>query len=101
MSYKIAFSRDFYFGFKVKDFRGKLIDKIYGNGISPSFYFKIQNQYFFLWVNYRENSLREDPETKKYILTLGVNLCYNEYLDIYDDHNKTEILIIDSIFKII
>lgn len=100
MSYKTAFSQDFDLGFKVKDFPVELIDKSYGNDICPSFYFKIQDQYFVLWVNYRENSLREDPETKRYIITHGVNLGDNEHLEIYDDCDKIEILMTESILKI-
>ena len=100
MSYKTAFSQDFDLGFKAEDLPVELIDKSYGNDICPSFYFKIKDKYFVLWVNYKEKSLREDPEAKRYILTHGVNLGDNEYLEIYDDHNKTEILMTDSIFKI-
>lgn len=100
MSYKTAFSQDFDLGFKVKDFPVELIDKSYGNDICPSFYFKIQDQYFVLWVNYRENSLREDPETKRYIITHGVNLGDNEHLEIYDDINKVDILMTDSISEV-
>lgn len=100
MSYKTAFSQDFDLGFKVQNFPVELIDKSYGNDICPSFYFKIKDQYFVLWVNYKEKSLREDPETKHYILTHGVNLGDNEHLEIYDDCNKTELLMTDSICQV-
>lgn len=100
MSYKAAFSQDFDLGFKIKDFPVSLIDKSYGNDTCPSFYFKIKDQYFVLWVNYKEKSLREDHESKRYILTHGANLGDDEHLEIYDDCNKTEILMTNSIVKI-
>lgn len=100
MSYKAAFSQDFDLGFNTKDFPTNLIDKSYGNDICPSFYFKIKDQYFVLWVNYKEKNLREDSETKRYILTHGVNLGDNEHLEIYDDCNKKELLMTDSIVEI-
>ncbi|WP_022964896.1 hypothetical protein [Denitrificimonas caeni] len=100
MSYKTAFSQDFDLGFKIKNFPVELIDKSYRNDICPSFYFKIQDQYFVLWVNYKENNLREDPNTKRYIITHGVNLGDNEHLEIYDDSNKSDILMTDSISEV-
>jgi len=100
MSYKISFSQDFDLGFKTQDFPVELKDKSYGNDICPSFYFKIKDQYFVLWVNHKEKNLREDSETKRYILTNGVNLGESEHLEIYDDCNKTEILMTDSINKV-
>lgn len=101
MTYKTAFYQEFDLGFETKDFPVNLIDKSYGNDICPSFYFKIKDQYFVLWVNHKEKNLREESEAKRYILTHGANLGDNEHLEIYDDSNKTEILMTDSIFKII
>lgn len=100
MSYKTAFPHAFDLGFEIEKFPTTLIDKSYGNDTCPSFYFEIKDQYYILWVDYKEKRLREYPESLRYTLTYGVNRGDDEYLEIYHDHDKEDILSSDNFFKI-
>ncbi len=100
MSYQTEFSSSFDLGFKVDDFPVKITDKSYHNDICPSFYFNKNNNYFILWVNYKEKKLREDPDSNRYILTHGVNEGDENHHEIYVDHNKLDICSTEDINEI-
>lgn len=52
--YKQEFCQDFDLGFDLND-HPYLIDKSWHNDLCPSFYFKVGEQYYVLWVDYAES----------------------------------------------
>lgn len=69
--YKQEFGQDFDLGFDLKN-HPYLIDKSWHNDLSPSFYFKVAEQYYVLWVDYADTEQREE-NTPRYIITGAVN----------------------------
>lgn len=79
--YQQEFGQDFDLGFDLKN-HPYLIDKSWHNDQCPSFYFKVDEQYYVLWVDYAAEERREDG-TPRYMITKGVNEGTNENLEIY------------------
>lgn len=59
MLYKREFGQDFELGFDLRD-HPYLTDKSWHNDVSPSFYFKVEEQFYVLWVDF------QDPEQREY-----------------------------------
>lgn len=97
MSYQEEFSKDFDLGFDIDSFPVKLVDKSYRNDICPSFYFSINDQFFVLWTDYKKTDMREHPESKRYTVVYGINEGDTEYMEIYNDSRKGDILTTDKI----
>lgn len=82
MSYKIEFNANFELGFKLSE-HTYLTDKSYRHDVCPSFYFKKDNQYYVLWVDYATPSQREDTNSPRYVVQLAKNEGDEEHPEIY------------------
>lgn len=100
MSYNSAFSHTFELGFKIEEFPVKLVDRSYQNDICPSFYFQINDEYFILWVDYKNKELREDPESYRYSIAYAINEGDEKNLEISEDSSKTDILCSDNFLDV-
>lgn len=63
MLYKKEFGVDFELGFELSDFL-ILIDRSWKNDTCPSFYFKVSEAYYILWVDYANLKDRESPNAR-------------------------------------
>lgn len=79
--YKQEFGQNFDLGFDLKN-HPYLIDKSWHNDLCPSFYFKVAEQYYVLWVDYADKERREE-DTPRYMITKGVNEGTNEEPELY------------------
>lgn len=73
MSYKSYFGNDFEIGIELNHLPVKLIDRSYSNDICPSFYFQIANNFYLLWVDYKNKEDREDQDSSRYTITKAIN----------------------------
>ncbi|MBB1456893.1 hypothetical protein [Pseudoalteromonas sp. SG43-5] len=87
--YKQEFGQNFDLGFDLKN-HPYLIDKSWHNDLCPSFYFKVGEQYYVLWVDYADIEQREE-ETLRYLITKGVNEGTNDTPEIYSETNSEEV----------
>lgn len=85
--YKQEFGQDFALGFDLKN-HPYLIDKSWHNDLCPSFYFKVDEQYYVLWVDYADAEQREE-ETPRYIIVKGVNEGTKNEIEVYSGNNET------------
>jgi hypothetical protein len=79
--YKQEFGQDFDLGFDLKN-HPYLIDKSWHNDQCPSFYFKVDEQYYVLWVDYTDIDQREE-ENQRYTIIEAINEGDTEYPEIY------------------
>ena len=79
--YKQAFGQNFDLGFNLKN-HPYLIDKSWHNDLCPSFYFKVAEQYYVLWVDYADIEQREE-DTPRYVIVEAINERNNEAPEIY------------------
>ena len=79
--YKKEFGQDFDLGFDLES-HSYLIDKSWHNDQCPSFYFKVDEQYYVLWVDYADIEQREE-ETPRYVIVEAINEGTNEEPEIY------------------
>ncbi|KAA1150670.1 hypothetical protein EU510_16435 [Pseudoalteromonas sp. FUC4] len=79
--YKQEFGQNFDLGFDLKN-PPYLIDKSWHNDQCPSFYFKVGEQYYVLWVDYTDIEQREE-ETRRYVIVEATNEGANEEPEIY------------------
>ncbi|MCK8136342.1 hypothetical protein [Pseudoalteromonas sp. 2CM28B] len=79
--YKQEFGQGFELGFNLKD-HPYLIDKSWHNDLCPSFYFKVGEQYYVLWVDYADIEQREE-DTPRYVIVEAINERNNEAPEIY------------------
>tara|TARA_B100001971_G_C18247648_1_gene575558 strand:+ start:1904 stop:2233 length:330 start_codon:yes stop_codon:yes gene_type:complete len=87
--YKQEFSQDFDLGFDFKD-HPYLIDKSWHNDQCPSFYFKVSEQYYVLWVDHADIEQREE-DTPRYMITNGVNEGTQDKPEVYSETNSEEV----------
>lgn len=85
-SYKQEFGQDFDLGFDLIE-HPYLIDKSWHNDLCPSFYFKIDEQYYVLWVDYAEEEQREE-DTSRYVIVEAINEGSNEEPEVYAGGGK-------------
>lgn len=81
MLYKQEFGRDFDLGFDLES-HPYLIDKSWHNDLCPSFYFKVGEQFYVLWVDYADIEQREE-NTPRYLIVEAINERNNEEPEIY------------------
>ena len=79
--YKQEFGQNFDLGFDLKN-HPYLIDKSWHNDQCPSFYLKVGEQYYVLWVDYADIEQREE-ETPRYVIVEAINEGTNEEPEIY------------------
>ena len=79
--YKQEFGQDFDLGFDLKT-PPYLIDRSWHNDLCPSFYFKVDEQYYVLWVDYADIEQREE-DTPRYVIVEAINEGANEEPEIY------------------
>ncbi|MAJ41182.1 MAG: hypothetical protein CMK62_14040 [Pseudoalteromonadaceae bacterium] len=79
--YKQEFGQNFDLGFDLKN-HPYLIDKSWHNDLCPSFYFKVGEQHYVLWVDYADIEQREE-ETLRYLIVEAVNEGSNQEPEIY------------------
>jgi hypothetical protein len=84
--YKQEFGQDFDLGFDLKN-HPYLIDKSWHNDQCPSFYFKMGEQYYVLWVDYADKEQREE-NTPRYLIIEALNEGSNEYPEIYASNGE-------------
>lgn len=80
--YKKEFGQDFDLGFDLKN-HPYLIDKSWHNDLCPSFYFKLDGQFYVLWVDYADIEQREE-NTPRYLITEAINEGSYEEPEIYE-----------------
>ncbi|MBB1347219.1 hypothetical protein [Pseudoalteromonas sp. SG45-2] len=86
--YKQEFGQNFDLGFDLKN-HPSLIDKSWHNDLCPSFYFKVGEQYYVLWVDYADIEQREE-DTPRYMITKGVNEGSMDKPEVYCEINIEE-----------
>ena len=79
--YQQEFGQNFDLGFALKD-HPYLIDKSWHNDQCPSFYFKVGEQYYVLWVDYADVEQREE-DTARYVIVEAINEGNNKEPEIY------------------
>ncbi len=84
--YKQEFGQNFDLGFDLKN-HPYLIDKSWHNDQCPSFYFKVGEQFYVLWVDYADIEQREE-DTPRYVILEAINEGNNEAPEIYAGSGK-------------
>ena len=84
--YKQEFGQNFGIGFDLKN-HPYLIDKSWHNDLCPSFYFKVGEQYYVLWVDYADVEQREE-DTPRYVIVDAINEGTNEEPEVYAGGDK-------------
>ena len=79
--YKQEFGQGFELGFNLKD-HPYLVDKSWHNDLCPSFYFKLGEQFYVLWVDYADVEQREE-NTPRYAVVRANNEGSDEDPEIY------------------
>ena len=79
--YKQEFGQGFDLGFDLKN-HSYLIDKSWHNDQCPSFYFKVGEQFYVLWVDYADEEQREE-HTPRYLIVGAINEGSNKEPEIY------------------
>lgn len=79
--YKQEFGQGFELGFNLKD-HPYLIDKSWHNDLCPSFYFKVGELFYVLWVDHADVSQREE-DTPRYVIVKGINEGSDENPEVY------------------
>lgn len=69
--YKQEFGAEFELGFDLTQYDW-LVDKSWHNDVCPSFYFKKLDEYFVLWVDYKDPECRE-YEQCRYTVISAIN----------------------------
>ncbi|MDE8604550.1 hypothetical protein M3I01_016955 [Marinomonas sp. RSW2] len=77
----------FELGFKSSDLPVTLKDCRYENDTCASFYFRVDDQYYQLWVDYKEKAQREDPDSPRYTVCKAINEGCDASSEIYTDHD--------------
>lgn len=85
MMYNTLFSKDFDLGVRLNQLPVLLVDNSYGNDACPSFYFKIHNEYYLLWIDYEDKKQREDPDGYRYIVVKAINEGDDNSPEVYID----------------
>ncbi|ABV86605.1 hypothetical protein [Shewanella pealeana] len=86
MTYKNEFGTDFELGFNLANYP-YLHDKSWHNDLSPSFYFKVNQQYYVLWVDYAELHKREDT-CCRYLIQEAINEGNDVSPEIYSSNGS-------------
>jgi hypothetical protein len=84
----------------INTFPATLIDRSFHNDTCPSFYFQANNQFYIIWLDHTDQSQREDPESKRYTLSIAVNEGDGRHLEIYTDTSKPDLLHTDDIQEV-
>ncbi|MBH0039871.1 hypothetical protein [Pseudoalteromonas sp. SWN166] len=84
--YKQEFSQDFELGFDLND-HPYLIDKSWHNDLCPSFYFRVGEQFYVLWVDHTDVEQREE-NTPRYVIVEAINEGSNEEPEVYAGEGK-------------
>ena len=79
--YKQEFGQDFGLGFDLRN-HPYLIDKSWHNDLCPSFYFKVGEQFYVLWVDYADIEQREE-DTFRYVIVEAINEGSDEEPEVY------------------
>lgn len=82
----------FELGFKSSDLPVTLKDCSYENDTCPSFYFRVNDQYYQLWVDHKDKAQREDPDSPRYTVCEAINEGDDESPEIYSDSSKEDLL---------
>jgi hypothetical protein len=88
--YQKAFGNDFDLGINLEDYLF-LIDKSYANDMCPSFYFKLNNTYYILWVDHAAVAMREDESNSRYTVCEAENLGDDKSPELQTASDKTPI----------
>ena len=80
-------------GIYSSDLPVKLIDNSCGNDVCPSYYFRIGDQFYQLWIDYLNKEDREYPESLRFSLREAENLGDEEHFEIYDHPDCVDIFI--------
>ena len=84
--YEQEFGQDFDLGFDLKE-HPYLIDKSWHNDLCPNFYFKVDEQYYVLWVDYADEEQREET-LSVYLIVEGTNEGSSKKPEIYADDGE-------------
>jgi hypothetical protein len=91
----------FELGFKSSDLPVTLKDCSYENDTCASFYFRLKDQYYKLWVEHKDKAQREDPENPRYTVCKAVNEGDDASPEIYSDSSKEDLLRTEYISELI
>lgn len=78
MLYKRKFGADFDLGFSLIQY-SFLVDQSSANDMCPSFYFKLNEVYYILWVDHAAVEQREDESNSRYTVVEAENFGDDEY----------------------
>ncbi|MEP7728861.1 hypothetical protein [Marinomonas primoryensis] len=81
----------FELGFKSSDLPVTLKDCRYENDTCASFYFRVDDQYYQLWVEYKEKAQREDPNSPRYTVCKAINEGCDASPEIYTDYEVDDL----------
>ncbi|WP_176336603.1 hypothetical protein [Marinomonas primoryensis] len=91
----------FELGFKSSDLPVTLKGCRYENDTCPSFYFRVDDQYYQLWVEHKEKAQREDPDSPRYTVCKAINEGYDASPEIYTDHDFTDLFQAEEVSSMI
>ncbi|RNF51755.1 hypothetical protein EBI00_07670 [Marinomonas hwangdonensis] len=81
----------FELGFKSSELPVTLKDCSYENDTCASFYFRVKDQYYTLWVEHKDKVQREDPDSPRYTVCKAINEGDDESPEIYSDSSKADL----------
>jgi hypothetical protein len=81
----------FELGFKSSDLPVTLKDCCYENDTCASFYFRVNDQYYKLWVDHKDKAQREDPDSPRYTVCKAVNEGDETSPEIYTDYEVADL----------
>ncbi|MBG9996821.1 hypothetical protein I6F50_17365 [Pseudoalteromonas sp. NZS127_1] len=79
--YKQEFNENFDIGFNLED-HPYLVDKSWHNDQCPSFYFRVGEQFYVLWIDYADVKQRQE-DTPRYVIVEAINEGTDEEPEIY------------------
>lgn len=85
--YKKEFGDNFELGFDLGEL-SMLVDKSWHNDMSPSFYFKKGNDYFVLWVDYKNPAQRETVGGYRYTIQEAKNYGTDTEPEVYAEDGE-------------
>ncbi|GGN19747.1 hypothetical protein [Marinomonas arctica] len=81
----------FELGFKSSELPVTLKDCSYENDTCPSFYFRMSDRYYKLWVEHKDKAQREDPDSPRYTVCKAINEGDEASPEIYTDHEAADL----------
>ena len=92
---------NFRLGFNAKDLKVKIINNTSNNDSCNSYYFKLSDKYYILWVEHQDLEQRENDNYKRYTLNHAINEASLDLPEVYINVFEDAILCTDNALELI